>query len=123
MSGNRYELPADPVDAYLTTALFSSSDDDGTELLRNYDLSDISPDFRADAERDVAAFLGRLGIIADGHDRAQLASDFWYDRNRHGTGASDRGYDPEIGRTLTTHARAFGEVYVYIGDDGIVHCS
>lgn len=124
MSGNRYELPTDPVDAYLVTALFCSTDGDGgCELLRDYDLTDIAPEFRSDSERDVAAFFERIGALADEYDRAQLASDFWYDRNHHGVGACDRGYAPDIERALTTNARAYPELYVYVGDDGLVHCS
>ena len=48
--------------------------------------------------------------------------DFWLTRNGHGTGFLDRGLG-ELGDTLTAACEAFGEVWVYLGDDSRVHIS
>jgi hypothetical protein len=48
-------------------------------------------------------------------------TDFWFTRNRHGTGFWDRCYDPAHKVTLdalSKAAKAFGEQYVTLGDDG-----
>ena len=70
---------------------------------------------------DACALLGldQAWIIA-GMDAAQCGRDFWFTRNRHGVGFWDRGLG-DIGDKLTKLAHDFGEVYAYLGDDGLVY--
>lgn len=90
--------------AYVEAALWSSTDDDGTPLDRDFTAADID-----------AATLASMrwpGAERAGHD-------FWLTRNRHGAGFWDRGLGA-LGDRLTDAAHAFGEVYLYVNDDGEV---
>ena len=46
--------------------------------------------------------------------------DFWLTGNRHGAGFWDRGYGAD-GDTLTEAAHGYGDVDLYVGDDGQIH--
>jgi hypothetical protein len=50
-------------------------------------------------------------------DYSQMGHDFWLTRNRHGAGFWDRGLGA-LGDRLTSAAHAYGEVDLYVGDDG-----
>lgn len=63
--------------------------------------------------------LDQAWIVA-GMDAAQFGRDFWFTRNGHGVGYWDRGLG-DIGDKLTKLAHDFGEVYAYLGDDGLVY--
>ena len=47
--------------------------------------------------------------------------DFWYTRNGHGCGFWDGDWPEPFGSALTEAAKTFGEVSVYLGDDGKVY--
>lgn len=57
--------------------------------------------------------LQRLDPIRTGHD-------FWLTRNRHGAGFWDRGLGA-VGDRLTRASRPYGEVNLYLGDDGRIY--
>ncbi len=71
--------------------------------------------------QDVSAFLDsapqatfqRINLEQIGHD-------FWLTRCRQGVGFWDRGLG-DLGDELTELARSFGELHLYVGDDGKVH--
>ena len=111
---------------YVTAALWSSTDDDGEPLDGLYGLDDIAPstlasmaadcrDFQESNAADLEAFAEITGRPADhaGHD-------FWLTRNHHGAGFGDRGAG-EVGRRLTDMAHAYGEIDLYVGDDGSIY--
>lgn len=56
------------------------------------------------------------------YDAAQAGRDLWFTANGHGVGFWDRGLG-EIGDKLTEAAQTLGEIYVYLGDDNLVHVS
>jgi predicted RNA-binding Zn-ribbon protein involved in translation (DUF1610 family) len=125
------EPDAEPVDAatraYLTTALWSSLNDDGEPLDGAYLVSDIADETAAQARRDVADFLTVVGagdvaayVAAFGGDAGQIGHDLWLTRNGHGAGFSDRGLG-DLGDRLTLWADALGTVDLYVGDDGKIH--
>lgn len=63
--------------------------------------------------------------LADGliHGESEMAGhDFWLTRNGHGAGFWDGDW-PNTGDKLTAIAKQFGEVWAYIGDDGLIYLS
>ena len=62
-------------------------------------------------------------ISTHGYSDSECAGmDFWYSRNRHGTGFWDRTELPEgLGDKLADAAKKFGEIDVYVGDSGLVY--
>jgi hypothetical protein len=109
----------DFVRAYLVCALWSSTGDDDEPLDRDHDLSDISDGTIAEAIEDCTAFRESAGdMLAEWSDE-QAGHDFWLTRNGHGAGFWDRGR--KFGDELSDLARPFGDVYLYVGDDGKVY--
>jgi hypothetical protein len=108
---------------YIITALWSSNDEStpegGDPMDKNYSIEDIGPEtlakmvadcakFQADNAEDIASDLSRAG------------HDFWLTRNGHGAGFWDGDW-PEAGDRLTEACKAYGEVTLYVGDDGKVY--
>lgn len=120
--------------AYIVAALWSSNDDDGEPLDANYDENDIAPvtleamrtdchQFWNDNRRNIAAAAYFGEYVKNNHQwsAAELAGhDFWLTRCGHGAGFWDRGLG-EPGDKLTTAAKTYGNVDLYIGDDGKVY--
>ena len=87
--------------AYITCALWSSTDDDGNPLDDGRDTDDIAPRALADMQRDCAAFYAANAahIHCEGapqakgdptaseseREAAKAGHDFWLTRNGHGT--------------------------------------
>lgn len=110
--------------------------------LDNYD-GDLSPDALDTMRDDASDFLtpevvalirvsqgdrSRFGApsgLSFGWTFEQAGHDFWLTRNGHGTGFWDRTYANDvsamIGDELADQARSYGEVDLYIGDDGAIH--
>ncbi len=117
--------------AYIEAMLWSTNDESneqgGDPLDDNYGPLDISVEtmrailqdcrsFYLDNYDDIMKFSGfKKGIEQAGHD-------FWLTREGHGTGFWDRdGWDEPEKSRLTEASKAFGEVYLYVGDDGIIY--
>lgn len=113
-------------DAYITAALWSSIDDDGTPLDREHDVSDISSETLAQMRKDCAEFYTK-------HQRwfssthcfrpnpvEQAGHDFWLTRNGH-AGFWDGDWSDEADKTLTKASKSYGEVNLYVGDDGKIY--
>jgi hypothetical protein len=89
-------------------------------------LSDsITDDMRLAAYMDIKKFMVDAGeealreaIEEEGLQR--LGMDIWYSRNGHGAGFFDHSYEQETEDKLTAAAKALGEEFVYIGDDGVL---
>lgn len=112
------------VDAYLETALWSSTGDNDQPLDENKDYSvDVAPEFQKQAAADCKAFIEKAGDLLEGLDLAQVGHDFWLTRNHHGAGFWDGDYKEEAGDKLTDIAQSFPEVNPYEGDDGKVHAA
>ncbi len=122
---------------YIATALWSTNDEStpsgGVPLDESYGPDDISDDtlaaMVADCERfvrenaaditqAVAAYpnrnddTGTLGTA--GHD-------FFLTRNSHGCGYWDGDLPDQLGERLTAASERFGEVNLYVGDDGRIY--
>ena len=108
---------------YLQTALFAeldpSDESGGQQLDSNYTLDDFHLDFVLEAKQDCEDFqeaneelLSKAYEIV-GYDETDAGSDFWLSRNGHGAGFFDRGLNE-----LQEAAHVYGNVDVYVGDDG-----
>ena len=105
--------------AYVECALWASHED-GTPLDDNYDPMDFHPDaiaamvadcrkFQEENAPDIMLDLGRAG------------HDFWLTRNGHGAGFWDGDWHDSVATALTEASDAFGETWLYVGDDNKLH--
>lgn len=120
------------VDAYVVCALWSSTDDKCKPLDDEYSVDDIAPEtlqsMRADCEdfaksnnADLLEYCARMKDPRwSGESRA--GHDFWLTRNGHGAGFWDRGLGA-LGDKLSTAAKIYGSVDLYVGDDEQIHGS
>ena len=112
--------------AYLTCALWSSTQDDGSPFDDGYGIEDFSPESIQAAEKEINDFLSLLEaeniLWEESLSEEQFGHDFWLTRNHHGAGFWDRGLG-DLGKKLTEWAHSYGSSDVYLGDDGVVHLS
>lgn len=103
---------------YVVAALWTSQPED--EVIGGdfeaYGLSlvdSVSDSWMAQAIADCDKFQEENASLLEqaGTDR-QNGHDFWLTRNGHGCGFWGRGYEDEIGDSLSESARRFGEVYL-----------
>lgn len=114
--------------AYVETALWSSTDEStpsgGDPLDENYGVQDIAPATLSEMERDARNFYAseEEAIFDSGLTPARAGHDFWLSRNGHGAGFFDEGAGL-VGDHLQDAAERYGEYYLYVGDDGMIHGS
>jgi len=132
--------------AYLTTALWSSTDD-GESLDATHEVDDIAPDAVATLREDVDDFYRANRALLCAWTTPQEAGHlFWLNRNGHGVGFWDRtlpgaadtaeyrkryGITRAVARSrvrfnaamtrLSDASKVYGAVDLYVGDDGAVH--
>lgn len=119
--------------AYVKTALWYDD-------LEDYDIKDIHPKTLAKMEADLDKFFDTLestpcnddqtlldvaleyadSSVRDNDPYGTIAHDFWLTRNGHGSGFWDGDYG-HIGDQLTAIAKTFGNVDLYVGDDGLIY--
>lgn len=113
------------VAAYIEAALWSSTDEDGDPLDGQYDADDLSEETLEEMHKDCKDFVetqsSDLGLaqLHFGYSPERAGHDFWLTRNGHGAGFWDRGLG-DLGDHLSEAARVYGEVWLYVGDDGKV---
>lgn len=115
-------MPASFFTAYVKAALFSSSDDNGEPMDKNYTPANIAPFTVGRMREDCHKFQrdNRMGLV--GTDEAKAGYYFWMTRNGAGVGFWESiEYSDEVGRRLTKSAESFGSYDLYIGDDGQIH--
>lgn len=127
--------PDDFTEAYLTAALWSSTDESnesgGHSMDDNYDTDDIAPDAMAAALRDCIEWqekhakllkqaYRRYRVSAEYSPEAQAGHDYWLTRNRHGAGFWDRGLG-KVGKLLSVAAYSSAQLDLYVGDDKLIH--
>lgn len=117
--------------AYIICALWSTndeSDDSGGEPLENnYSIEDISPETLDIIIKDCKQFqeenkdlLALAKYNKEWPDVEMQGHDFWLTRNGHGSGFWD-GDLGEVGDKLTEACKKFGEVNLYVGDNGLIY--
>ena len=91
--------------------------------------AEIAPETLKIMEEELANFMEEVETIAEEIETEsgefpisdkQVAHDFWLTRNGHGAGFWDRGLG-ELGDKLTSAAEAWGSIYLYLGDDGLIY--
>lgn len=100
----------------------------------NYKPDDLAPTTLAAMRADCAQFQAEQGdtlaaAIATGEVRAgpdfgpigRAGHDFWLTRCGHGCGFWDGDWPEPMAETLSEAARTFGNVDLYVGDDGKIH--
>lgn len=107
---------------YIETALWSSVADDGDGITDSHRLGDVSPESLAKMVADCVKFQSEnhldLSVL---EDEEQGGRDFWLTRCGHGAGFWD-GYWPEPQASRLTEAcEQFGNVDLYVGDDGKIY--
>lgn len=112
------------IQAYLTCAIWSSTDADDIALDRNFSIEDINEESLKDAKDECKEFIALNDVIFDTYgDYSQHGHDFWLTRNHHGAGYWDRGYPSKVGDILTRKSHEYGETDLYVGDDGSLYFS
>ena len=115
--------------AYLEAALWSSNDDNDTPLEDNYDENDIDSKLLAEMKADCTKFQAdnanlitdeNVAVESDCCD-ARAGHDFWLTRNGHGAGFWDGDWTEPAATALTDASQTFGEVNLYVGDDGKIY--
>lgn len=109
--------------AYITAALWASTDANDAPMDDNYDVCDLAPETVTAMEADCADFQESNASDLAGCDLERAGHDFWLTRNRHGAGFWDGDCPKEIGARLTEASHAYGSSDLYVGDDGKVHAS
>jgi hypothetical protein len=113
--------------AFLVAALWSTNDESteqgGEPLDANYDISDFSTEALNKLLADCDSFEeSNANLLELAGDREQNGHDFWLTRCGHGCGFWDRGYDKFVSKALTEACGRYGNVDLYVGDDGKIHC-
>lgn len=108
--------------SYMETALWSTNDESdesgGEPLDKNYSVNDLAPEAVEKMVKDCKAFQeSHWDLIS--HNLEGAGHDFWLTRNHHGAGFWDG--DWMHGQVLTEACRVYGEVYLYVGDDGHIY--
>jgi len=121
--------------AYIVAMLWSSSDESdesgGEPLDANYSADDLAPEALAAIESDCKAFYtAHSELWVDQYKNARrfaatesecAGHDFWLTRAGHGAGFWDGDWEEPAATTLTDACKAFGEVWPYVGDDGLIY--
>lgn len=116
--------------AYITAALWSSTDDDGEPLDSNFSTEDIAPASIGRIVTECRAFYdAHCETFGECHrtngewtDSEQAGHDFWLTRVGHGCGFWERSDWPAaIGDRLTAASERAGERNIIAGDDGQLH--
>lgn len=102
---------------YITTALWSSTDDDDTPMDARYSVDDLASETLDTIKADCAKFQREQAALI-GSELSRAGHDFWLTRNGHGAGFWDGDWPEQVGETLTEASHAFGQVTIYRGDDG-----
>jgi hypothetical protein len=111
--------------SYFESAIWSSTDDDGTPLDSAGITAELAPEtielFKADCAKFQADNAALLEQANEYQSESRQAHDFWLTRNGHGAGFWDGDYPKELGEALTRAAKTFGECHLYIGDDNLIY--
>lgn len=112
--------------AYIEAIYFTEGGPDNPE----FDEAALSAEAMDQIKADCAKFhaladgliCGQCNLGGDCTDGEKAAHDFWLTRNGHGSGFWDGDW-PNTGDKLTAIAKQCGEVWAYIGDDGLIYLS
>lgn len=112
--------------AFITAMFFT---EEGPDNLGDAGMDKISAELMTRITQDCATFQSQAGdLISDenchytGCPTIEYAGhDFWLTRNGHGCGFWDGDWEEPAATKLTNLAKQFGELSVYLGDDGKIY--
>jgi hypothetical protein len=111
--------------AHIEAALWITNDESdetgGVPLDMNYSIDDLAPETLEKFADDCKRFQEENAADIDSNDE-QAGHDFWMTRNGHGCGFWDGDWEEEAGERLTAASEKFGEVWLYVGDNGLIYC-
>jgi hypothetical protein len=115
--------------SYLAAMLFTESGDLACAFGLVADPAKISPELLASATADCRKFYNENhALFTDENCKytgctpdEYAAHDFWMTRNGHGVGFWDGGWAEPAATELHRASKAFGEMEVYTGDDGMYY--
>lgn len=115
--------------AFFECALWSTNDESaeagGNPLDETFSICDIADETLLKLMSECHSFReANADLLEQAGSDEQNGHDFWLSRNGHGAGFFDRGYG-DVGEKLQAACgwrTAFGEVNLYIGDDGKIYC-
>ena len=109
---------------YLEAVAFTDMQDTGDDAHG----CEFAPEAVTAAAADCARFQSEnaaplaLAYGGDDYDAYQAGRDFWFARNGHGVGFTDRDALPDaLAEALQGNARGYPERNVYAGDDGLAY--
>ena len=115
---------------YIEAALFSTNDDNGDPLDKNYTVHNLSTGTLSTMTYDCIHFQEEnkvnLALAYDLYpkkeysEEEQAGHDFWLTRNGHGCGFWDRDIE-EVGDILTKVSEKWGVFDLYVGDSGEIY--
>jgi hypothetical protein len=89
---------------------------------RGYAASDIAGESMTKVLADCVRFQQQNGTLLNQAGAPhQNGNDFYLASCRHGCDFDDRGYPEEVAKALNAAARAFGQVWFHLGDDGRIY--
>lgn len=107
------------INAYLYCALWSSMNDNGEPLDKNYDICDFDHDSLEKLKAHALKFFTdniKLINSAENYSYDQAGHDLWLTENGHGSGFWDGDINQELGNKLTELSENH-ETDIYVGDD------
>jgi hypothetical protein len=121
------------VSAYIECGLWATTDEDGEPLDRHYGPNDLSSVTKTSMEAEARCFFeANRELIEAGFDGlgaqgpfskfARAGHDLWLTRSRSGAGYWDGDWPEPAAALLTEASHRLGELCLYVGDDGRVHC-
>jgi len=108
--------------AYTTCIITSSTDDEANYLNEHFDgkPAEFDPETLKKINRDCAKFQQENADDID--DSAKAGHQFWLTRNHLGAGFWDNDKaSQKVRDRLTKASHKYGECFVYVGDDGLLH--
>lgn len=109
-------------DCALWSSTDESNDQGGDPLDKNYGIEDIAEPCMLALVAECKRFQAEnASDLESAKSAGQAGHDFWLTRNGHGAGFWDGDYPDAVGERLTADSKRYGEVCLYLGDDGIIY--
>lgn len=112
--------------AYLEAAFFTDEDRLKEEAVESgFDPKEHDFEWSQEAleraQKDCQEFQAQNAEAIESGDTEEAGRDFWYTRGGHGVGFWDGDWEEPWAQQLTDASQKFGEVWTYLGDDGLIY--
>ena len=110
--------------AYITAALWSSTDEIGNPLDKNYSMDSFDEESLRILRAHAISFYSRMWYYIEhevpAREPSDAGHDFWLTSNGHGSGYLDGDW-PKYEDMLTKLSKCYPEINITVGDDGKLH--